>query len=246
MLATAISTLLGGIVAYRYKKYTHIFTGLTAGTLLAVIFLEILPEILEMQEGASLPLIYVVVGFVIFHIFEKIFSLHHTHGELDQDHHEHMHHNEIAMLEGHTHHGHMTSKKTAAIALIIHSFFDGLAIAVAYKVSAEFGFLVALAVIAHDFSDGFNTVSLTRRSKSAKWFLVTDAIAPVLGMVVGSFIFIPDVFLAPILSICAGVLLYVCTSDVLPEAHCDKPRHMVEHLMALCIGVLYIAVIMTM
>lgn len=221
--ATIISTLIGGIVAYRYKQYAHIFTGLTAGTLLAVIFLEILPEILEMQSDSTLPFIYVIVGFVLFHIAEKVFALHHVH-------------------HGHAH-GHMVSKKTGAIALIVHSFFDGFSIAVAYKISPEFGFLVALAVIAHDFSDGFNTVTLTERSSSSKKYLLADAIAPALGIIVGTFLFIPEMFLAPILSICAGVLLYVCTSDVLPEAHCDKPRHTAQHLIALCVGVVYIAVL---
>lgn len=229
ILATVISTLIGGFVAYRYKRFAHIFTGLTAGTLLAVIFLEILPEILEMQPDSTLPFIYVIVGFVLFHIAEKVFALHHNHTD------EHTHH-------GHAH-GHMVSKKTGAIALIIHSFFDGFSIAVAYKISPELGFLVALAVIAHDFSDGFNTVTLTERSPSSKKYLFADALAPVLGIVLGTFVFIPEVFLAPILSICAGILLYVCTSDVLPEAHCDKPKHMVQHLFALCVGVLYIAVL---
>jgi zinc transporter ZupT len=229
VLATVISTLIGGMVAYRYKRYAHVFTGLTAGTLLAVIFLEILPEILEMQPDSVLPFIYVIVGFVVFHVAEKIFALHHTHGD------EHEHH-------GHSH-GHMTSKKTGAMALIVHSFFDGFSIAVAYKVSPEFGFLVALAVIAHDFSDGFNTVSLTKQSVSSKWYLTADALAPVVGVLFGTLMSVPESFLAPILSICAGILLYVCTSDVLPEAHCDKPKHMMQHLVALCVGVVYIAML---
>ncbi len=231
MLATVISTLLGGVVAYRYKRYAHIFTGLTAGTLLSVIFLEMLPEIFTMQGDSSLPFIYVIVGFVVFHIAEKIFSLHHTH----DDHHDH--------VGGEHTHGHLTSKKTGAIALIIHSFFDGFSIAVAYRVSPEFGFLVAFAVIAHDFSDGFNTVSLTKHSVSSKKYLFADAFAPILGVLAGIWMYIPENFLAPILSLCAGILLYVCTSDVLPEAHCDKPRHMVQHLIALCVGVVYVAVL---
>lgn len=230
MLATVISTLLGGFVAYRYKRYAHVFTGLTAGTLLAVIFLEIIPEILEIQGDVTLPLIYVLVGFVLFHIAEKIFSLHHNHAD------DHGHHHS---------HGHIASKKTGAIALIIHSFFDGFSIAVAYKISPEFGFLVALAVIAHDFSDGFNTVSLTEKSSSSKTYLFADAFAPVLGVLIGTVLFIPETFLAPILSLCAGILLYVCTSDVLPEAHCDKPKHMVQHLIALCVGIAYVAVIIS-
>lgn len=230
MLATVLSTLLGGFVAFKYKKFAHIFTGLTAGTLLAVVFLEILPEIIDMQQDSTLPLLYVLIGFILFHVIEKIFSLHHSH---DDGH-------------GHHHNHPVTSKKVGAIALIVHSFFDGLSIAVAYKVSPEFGFLLALAVIAHDFSDGFNTVSLTDRTKSSQKYLFFDAFAPVLGMIVGTILYIPEVYLAPQLGLCAGILLYVCTGDVLPEAHCDKPRHTAEHLFALCAGVLYIVLIISL
>lgn len=229
MIATVISTLFGGFVAFRYKKFAHIFSGLTAGTLLAVIFLELIPEILDMQGDSKMPLLFVLIGFIVFHIIEKIFSLHqsHEHHGIHGDHH------------------HVGSKNMGAIALIVHSFFDGLSIAIAYKVSPEFGFLLALAVIAHDFSDGFNTVSLTNRSVSSKKYLAVDALAPVLGVLVGTMIVIPETLLAPILSLFAGVLLYVCTGDVLPEAHCDKPRHTAEHLFALCAGVVYIILIIS-
>ena len=38
-----LSTLFGGYIAFKYKNFVHIFSGFTAGTLLALIFLEIIP-----------------------------------------------------------------------------------------------------------------------------------------------------------------------------------------------------------
>ena len=232
IVATALSTLCGGFVALRYKKYAHIFAGLTAGTLLAVIFLEILPEVFSMNSGLTLPVFTVVLGFVIFHIIEKVFSLHHSH--IDNDH-------------GHSHaHTHPTSKTVAAIALICHSLLDGLSIGFAYQVSPTFGLLLAIGVIAHDFSDGFNTVSLMRHSPHAKYFLLLDALAPALGVLVGLHILISSHVLGLVLGLFAGILLYVSTQDILPEAHCNKKSHTVQHLLALLIGVVYITLIVSM
>ena len=214
------STLLGGYVAFKYKKLIHIFSGLTAGTLLGLIFLEIIPEVTELNNSPFI-LLSVISGFIIFHILEKIFSLH--------NHHE----------DDHTGHHHLNSKKIGAWALILHSMFDGIAIGLAYIISPIFGLRIAIGVIAHDFSDGFNTVSLSH----SKRLLFLDAVAPVVGILIGLIFEFPDKILGIVFGIFAGVLLYVSTSDILPEAHCDNKKHMAQNLIAMILGVLYISLI---
>lgn len=225
VIATAVSTLIGGFVALRYKKYAHIFAGLTAGTLLGVIFFEIVPEVMEMSTS-KLPLFSLVGGFVLFHILEKIFSLHHSH-DTHEDH----------------AHSHPVPRSVAVWALILHSLVDGLGIGLAFQVSPEFGLLLAIGVIAHDFSDGFNTVSLTSHSKNSKFFLLIDALAPALGVLIGLNLFVADNIIGSVLGLFAGILLYVATSDILPEAHCEKKSHTIQHLIALVTGVLYISIV---
>jgi zinc transporter ZupT len=70
--------------------------------------------------------------------------------------------------------------------LSIHSFFDGMAIGLAFQASTSAGVIVAIAVLVHDFSDGINTVSLVlkdsgTRGQALRWLLV-DAAAPLLGV----------------------------------------------------------------
>lgn len=218
-----LSTLFGGYIAFKYKRFVHIFSGFTAGTLLALIFLEIIPEVVELNDSPFI-LLSVIGGFIFFHIMEKIFSLH--------SHHE----------DNHEHHNHISSKKIGAWALILHSLFDGIAIGLAYNVSPTFGLIVAIGVIAHDFSDGFNTVTLSH----SKRLLFADAIAPILGILIGSYFIFPDNIMSVLFGLFAGVLLYVSTSDILPEAHCDNKKHMVQNLLAMIIGVLYIVVVMSL
>jgi hypothetical protein len=85
------------------------------------------------------------------------------------------------------------------------------------------GVAVAIAVIAHDFSDGLNTVTLmlVNRNNRRKAFvmLLVDALAPVLGALVGTLVHVSDSGLTLYLAFFAGFLLYIGASEILPEAH---------------------------
>lgn len=208
---TFVSTLIGGLVGLKYKDKLHLILGFTAGVLLGVVAFDILPEIIEMvgqlQVAPIQPMIALVLGFLIFHILEKTLLIHHSHEE------------------EYGPHKHPTVGMASALALIGHSFLDGVGIGLGFSVSASVGVLVAIAVIAHDFSDGLNTVSLLlvhkNSVKRAIWFLLGDALAPVVGAVLAvSWHFGPDKLLL-YLGFFAGFLLYIGASDILPEAHSE-------------------------
>ncbi len=69
--------------------------------------------------------------------------------------------------------------------MVGHSAMDGVAIGAAFQVGGGMGAAVAMAVIAHDFADGFNTYTLTSLYGNARRraiaMLVADAVAPVAG-----------------------------------------------------------------
>jgi zinc transporter ZupT len=104
--------------------------------------------------------------------------------------------------------------------LSAHSFLDGFAIGLAFKVSAAVGAIVSAAVLAHDFSDGINTVSIILRNKgdnrSAFGWLLIDAAAPVAGAASTLMLPFPQTALGLCLALFAGVFLYIGASDLLP------------------------------
>lgn len=208
-LTTFFSTMLGGYIAIKNRRLVNRIMGFTAGVLLGLVAFDILPEIFELVQSTGIdviiPMIALVVGFLLFHIFEKSILIHHSHeGEYTQHRHPHV---GIA----------------SASALIGHSFLDGVGIGLAFQVNSTVGIAVAIAVIAHDFSDGFNTVSLMLVNKNkladAKKFLVLDALAPVLGAVSTLLFTASDKLLLLYLGFFAGFLLYIGASDILPQAH---------------------------
>lgn len=207
--STFFSTLLGGFVALKNIKHLNNVMGYTAGVLLGVVAFDVLPEIFHIVRDNNidiiLPMIALAVGFLLFHIFEKSILIHQSH---EQDYSVHTHsHVGIA----------------SAVAIIGHSFLDGVAIGIGFQAGNAVGIAVAIAVIAHNFSDGLNTISLllyhkNKKSRAIK-FLFVNALAPALGATSTLLFTAPDTALVLYLGFFAGFLLYIGASDILPQAH---------------------------
>ena len=105
--------------------------------------------------------------------------------------------------------------------LVLHSFQDGLAIGLAFRVSSAAGWLIAAAVIAHDMADGANMVGLSLatddRRKAFKW-LLANALAPLAGIAIGQFIALQRSDFALVLALFAGGFLYIGACELLPRS----------------------------
>jgi zinc transporter ZupT len=224
------STLVGGYIAIAARHRIHLLMGLGAGVLLGAVFFDLLPEALSvaMGQGWSFRIIlgFVVVGFLIFYFVERLLVLH-------------------ACPEGDcTNEVHQHIGRLSSVGLIAHSTLDGAAIGAASLVNWRTGLLVALAVIAHDMSDGLNTILLVTHGEEARRrdliFLGMDALAPVLGGLLALAFLPPPRILAIFLAFASGFFLYTATSDLLPEAHRRSPSLTVS--MAAIVGIVFIAV----
>jgi ZIP family zinc transporter len=177
--------------------------------LLGVVAFDLLPEIFKAVQhdhiDGTWPMVALVVGFLLFHILEKSILIHHS---------------QEAEYEVHQH---PDVGKLSALALIGHSFLDGVGIGLGFQAGNTIGIAVALAVIAHDFTDGLNTVTLLllnrNKPRRAFFYLLADAFAPVLGAAATLLINIPETALPIYLGFFAGFLLYIGASEILPEAH---------------------------
>jgi len=213
---TVIATFFGGLLALRAKDRFHLVLGLSAGLLLGLVGFDLLPEIFEMNSqdliGVKTVSVALIAGFLSLHFIEQ-FAGSHEPAESDYGH-EHTHTFEIAGTVG-------------AIAMAGHIFLDGVALALAFKVSNELGFAVFIAMLVHAFSDGLNTVALLIKTggwkKRGKFLLAVDAVARIGGAAVGSSLTISDSNLAIYLALFSGIVIYLATAHILPEAHSRHP-----------------------
>ncbi len=114
------------------------------------------------------------------------------------------------------------------ISLILHSTLDGVAIGLAFQAGASIGLVVLLAVLAHDFADGMNVVTLAldaaRGERLAVALLIVDAAAPVAGAALSMLITIPAFALGLLLAAFAGAFIAIGAGHLLPESQHRDPR----------------------
>jgi len=235
-LCTVVSTTIGGLVALRARDHMHLVLGASAGVLLGLVAFDLLPQVFRLADlhegvGPVVPWIMVafVLGFLVLHVIERAAGVH-----------------EPAESE-YAEHRHALAGSLGALGLIGHSFLDGLAIGLAFQIGGSTGWAVAIAVLAHDFADGLNTVTLMRRAghdrRRAAMALALDAAAPVAGVLVATFFSPSDSVLALYLGAFAGLLTYLATADILPEAHAHHPSRLT--LVMTLAGVAFMYVVAT-
>jgi ZIP family zinc transporter len=213
-LAAFFATLLGGLFALRYRDKLHLILGFSSGAVLGVALFDLLPESIDLTRAAhstATVTLLVAIGFFSFMFLSRVLLLHPESQEEDE-------------LHGHAH----GSGSLGAASLALHSFLDGMGIGLAFKVSPAAGVIVAAAVLAHDFSDGINTVTMILRDRGRgmlafRW-LVLDALAPLAGVAVTFFFTLGEATLGLLLAVFCGFFIYLGASDLLPESHHRHPK----------------------
>jgi ZIP family zinc transporter len=228
-LGAFLMTLAGGWTAQRVTDRRHLVLGLAGGLMLGVVGLDLLPEAMEAAgreiHGVPAAFLLFVAGFLLAHLVERLLAARRAaHGGDEHDHRA----PEVGL--------------TAAAAMVGHSAMDGVAIGASFQVGGGMGTAVALAVIAHDFADGFNTFTLTslygNARRKAYAMLFADAVAPVAGAAASAFVHIPEGVLGGYLGLFGGVLLYLAAAEILPEAHHAHPAR--STLLCTVAGVAFI------
>ena len=142
----ALANLVGGLLiassgAYRQEaKLLKYLIALGAGFMLAAIFIEIIPETVSLWSAGSAPTgvaegvvgatTLLLAGYLLIQLFEHTVAPHFHFGEETH---------EAAMLEHH-------AAVAGLSALMVHTFFDGVSIAVATLVSSQLGVLIFIAI----------------------------------------------------------------------------------------------------
>ena len=204
LVAAAANGFGGAVIVQKDwdRRYLQYFIALGSGFMLATALLEMLPESIRLT-GSRAPLL-LLSGYFVVHFFEHTVTTHFHFGEETHTEEYAQPHRVYSVLFG----------------LIIHTFFDGIAIASGFLVSNWLGWVIFLAVFLHKVPEGFTVASVmlaSGRSRGVAWassaMLGASTVAGVL------FMSLLQRFVNLGLALSAGVTIYVAASDLIPEVN---------------------------
>ena len=191
------------------NKILLILVSLSAGALMGGAFLHLIPEALEKashetSEHAHISndiFIFVLVGFILFFIIEKVLHWRHCHKY---------------KCEVHTFH------YMNLVGDTIHNFIDGLILAASFVTSVELGITTTIAIAAHEIPQEIGDFGVLIyggfEKKKALVLNFIAALTVVFGGFVGYFISQRiDAATTFLLPFAAGGFIYIAATDLVPE-----------------------------
>ncbi|QGU02426.1 Zinc transporter ZupT [Corynebacterium kalinowskii] len=229
-LAAGLSTAIGGLVVLKKKQPSDLFLatalGFSAGVMLWVSFLEILPlaqdnlvekygDRLGQAGGVTAFFLGVLIIGIIDRLVPEAVNPHETHDEDSV---------QTAKLR--------KMGVLMALAIGIHNFPEGFATFLSGMESLEIALPVAIAIAIHNIPEGISVAipiwqATGSRKKGFMWAALTGLAEP-LGALVGFLVLLP--FLGPVtlgiaFGAVAGIMVFISLDELLPTAVATGKHH---------------------
>jgi ZIP family zinc transporter/zinc and cadmium transporter len=200
-LVAAAGNVLGALAvtrkAVRELRVIELLVAFGAGFMLSVAIVELLPAALT-RSGTVAPAL-VLGGYLAVHLTQHTVTPHFHFGE-------------------ETHAVSSVAGTSALVGLLLHTFFDGVAIASAFLVRADLGIMVFIAIFLHKLPEGVTISSLMlaggRSGGRALAAATLLGIATLVGVVLTDEL---GFLVQHGLALSAGVTIYVAASNLVPE-----------------------------
>jgi zinc transporter ZupT len=207
----------GGMLALQTKRFPHnwerTLLALGAGFLLALVFVDLIPESFRLTANPDHSVIAMLLGFSVLHFFEHTLVTHFHFGE-----------------ETHHHPGISHSSALGAVGgLTLHAFFDGMSIAAVSTAKSSMGILISVAVLLHKIPEGLTVASVmvagnrSRKETMNAGFIL--GLSTILGaLIVFFFVSFDEALIGFLFAFSAGAALYVGACDLIPEINKTRGR----------------------
>ncbi len=221
-LLAGLSTVAGAFIFFHYdfskKKFLGFFLGLSAGVMIYLSFVELLPYSIE-NLGFLNANIFFFIG-IIFMALIDFFLPHHYLGE------------KISFKNSIIDHKMASTGLVVTLGLIIHNFPEGMAVFLSSFSDVKLGFVLALAIAIHNIPEGIAVAvpifhATNSKAKALKYAFISGMAEP-LGAVIAYLLFRPYLsqdILAYIFALVAGVMVYISFDELLPACFRDGHGH---------------------
>ena len=213
----SLMALLGGEVGARGRSYSAAFA---AGILLALAFVDLFPEGLELAGE------WAMAGFIggfAFLFLTEVLTRAHTHHSAEERVRKH-------------------ALGPFVLGLAIHNFADGFVLGVGAKASVITSWLLGLGVLVHQMPVGISlaAVFVAARATGARILRTAVLLGLAIPLAAGLTAALPvpgDGALGFLAAVAGGVLAYVGAAHLLPEAQAEHPSKGIGILFAVTLVV---------
>ncbi len=224
-LSTGIGSAMALLTKQTNKRFLSFALGLSAGVMIYVSFVEILPKGTEAltavygeQMGTLTSVLSFFGGILLIALIDKLIpqmgNPHEIHTVEEMDGNSEQHKSQLMRMGVFT-----------ALAIVIHNFPEGLATFISALENPETGVAITFAVAIHNIPEGIAVAVpvyyATGSRKKAFTLSFLSGLSEPIGAVVGYFLFIQfigDTMFGVVFSIVAGIMVYISLDELLPSA----------------------------
>jgi len=212
VLAVSLVSLIGVLYFFFNEKVLGrlmpFLVAFAAGGLLGGSFFHLIPESFEAFEGSSAS-IYIIIGIILFLLFEQVIHWHHEHG---------------ANCENCKHD---VTGYSVLLGDGLHNFLDGILIASAFMVNVPTGIALTTAILFHEIPQELGDFAILIKSGFSRgqalfWNLISALTAVVGGVAAFYFLGSFEKAVPYIVAIGAGGFLYIALVDLFAELKASK------------------------
>ncbi|HYF10224.1 MAG TPA: ZIP family metal transporter [Candidatus Paceibacterota bacterium] len=237
-LIGSLFSLAGGLLllanAAFAKRITNLLFAFGAGSFIAISFLDLLPEAVEMVEEPHAVFLAALAGFAAFFALERLSMKH------------------FRKDPTHVHGAHSESLPwMTVVADTAHNFLDGVVIALAYIANPLLGLPTALAIAAHEVPQEIGEFAILLDQGWSKKKIIAANLLSALSAFLGigvAYLALPffEAYLPLLLGGVSGVFVYIAASQLIPEIH-HRAGHTEAYriLAAFLLGILAIGAVIT-
>ncbi len=234
ILISVVASFIGGIIGIKSRgnnnKITSFAMAFASGTMLGLIFLELIPESLEgmkneIKYGQFISVGIIFVSVIIFFIFHELLNnhghhKHHCETETDEDN----CHEVVHVIDSIEHkNGVFMSGIAFVLAMCIHNLPEGMSIGATFASSTKSGITLASVIGIHNIIVGISIsvvlIGTGISKKKVLYFTTMSSLTTILGSFLGYYLGdMNEVMLSIFLAISSGTLLFVVFYEMLPKA----------------------------
>lgn len=221
-LIAGLSTVVGAYIfifhVFCKKKFIGFFLGLSAGVMVYLSFVELLPYAIK-ELGFLKANIYFFSGIIIMALVDFLIPHHYLEERARRQH---------KVVDRRM----LSMGFVVTLGLVIHNFPEGMAVFLSSVNNIKLGAILALAIALHNIPEGIAVAApiyhaTLNKGKAIKYALVSGLAEP-MGAVIAYLLLGPYLdqgIISYIFALVAGVMVYISFDELLPTCFNDQYGH---------------------